>query len=122
MLLAQGLGRKFKRDGGGPMLPHDLVMVAVYRRSSSSGSAGTASTPVRRCRRWISVASAVSRANTTLAACTGGLGAVFLMYFRMGKWDAGAITNGFLAGLVAITCPCYWVSPTARVFSARWLV
>src|SRR6476620_2758660 len=21
-------------------------------------------------------------------------------------------TNGFLAGLVAITCPCYWVSPT----------
>ncbi len=23
-----------------------------------------------------------------------------------------AITNGLLAGLVAITCPCYWVSPT----------
>jgi ammonium transporter, Amt family len=51
-------------------------------------------------------------ANTTLAASTGGLGAVFFMYFRVKKWDAGAITNGFLAGLVAITCPCYWVSPT----------
>jgi Amt family ammonium transporter len=51
-------------------------------------------------------------ANTTLAACTGGLGAIFFMYFRTKKWDAGAITNGFLAGLVAITCPCYWVSPT----------
>jgi Amt family ammonium transporter len=25
------------------------------------------------------------------------------------------ITNGFLAGLVAITCPCYWVSPTGAV-------
>jgi Amt family ammonium transporter len=50
-------------------------------------------------------------ANTTLAACTGGLGACFFMYFRTKKWDAGAITNGFLAGLVAITCPCYWVSP-----------
>jgi Amt family ammonium transporter len=51
-------------------------------------------------------------ANTTLAACTGGLAAEFFMYFRIGKWDAGVITNGFLAGLVAITCPCYWVSPT----------
>ena len=31
------------------------------------------------------------------------------------KWDAGFTTNGFLAGLVAITCPCYWVSPTGAV-------
>src|SRR5262249_53878248 len=23
--------------------------------------------------------------------------------------------NGFLAGLVAITCPCYWVSPTGAI-------
>ncbi len=51
-------------------------------------------------------------ANTTLAASTGGLAAIFFIYFRTKKWDAGAITNGFLAGLVAITCPCYWVSPT----------
>src|SRR5256885_10661780 len=51
-------------------------------------------------------------ANTTLAACTGGMLAEFLVYFRTKKFDAGAITNGFLAGLVAITCPCYWVSPT----------
>jgi Amt family ammonium transporter len=26
------------------------------------------------------------------------------------KWDTAALVNGFLAGLVAITCPCYWVS------------
>src|SRR5438046_40085 len=31
------------------------------------------------------------------------------------KWDAGFTTNGFLAGLVAITCPCYWVSPTGAI-------
>src|SRR5947208_5223451 len=31
------------------------------------------------------------------------------------KWDAGYTTNGFLAGLVAITCPCYWVSPTGAI-------
>jgi Amt family ammonium transporter len=28
-----------------------------------------------------------------------------------GKFDIGYTVNGFLAGLVAITCPCYWVSP-----------
>jgi Amt family ammonium transporter len=55
-------------------------------------------------------------ANTTLAACGGGLTAVFVGYiFMSGKWDAGFITNGFLAGLVAITCPCYWVSPTGSI-------
>ncbi len=32
------------------------------------------------------------------------------MFFRTKKWDATAIINGFLAGLVGITCPCYWVS------------
>jgi Amt family ammonium transporter len=31
------------------------------------------------------------------------------------KWDAGFTTNGFLAGLVAITCPCYWVTPTGAI-------
>ncbi len=31
------------------------------------------------------------------------------------KWDVGFTVNGFLAGLVAITCPCYWVSPTGAV-------
>jgi len=40
---------------------------------------------------------------------------VFYIYFRTGKWDPGSITNGFLAGLVAITAPCYWVSPFGSV-------
>src|SRR5437763_11341520 len=51
-------------------------------------------------------------ANTTLAACAAGMIAVFIGYLMNKKWDASFITNGFLAGLVAITCPCYWVSPT----------
>src|SRR6185436_16705222 len=54
-------------------------------------------------------------ANTTLAACAGGLVAVFIGYMMNKKWDAGFITNGFLAGLVAITCPCYWVSPFGSI-------
>jgi Amt family ammonium transporter len=35
---------------------------------------------------------------------------------RVQKWDLGLTVNGFLAGLVAITCPCYWVSPTGSFF------
>jgi Amt family ammonium transporter len=31
------------------------------------------------------------------------------------KWDISFTVNGFLAGLVAITCPCYWVSPVGSV-------
>jgi ammonium transporter, Amt family len=54
--------------------------------------------------------------NTTLAACSAGLAALFYAYGRVGKWDLGITVNGFLAGLVAITCPCYWVSPTGAFF------
>ena len=53
--------------------------------------------------------------NTTLAACAGGLVAMFFVYPRSHKWDTGITINGFLAGLVAITCPCYWVSPFGAI-------
>jgi Amt family ammonium transporter len=54
-------------------------------------------------------------ANTTLAACAAGLTAMIYAYFLSKKWDIGFTVNGFLAGLVAITCPCYWVSPTGAI-------
>jgi Amt family ammonium transporter len=54
-------------------------------------------------------------ANTTLAACSGGLVALFWMYPRNKVWDIGITVNGFLAGLVAITAPCYWVSPLGAI-------
>ena len=108
--LGPRIGRKFKRDGGGPMLPHDLVMGVIggfilwfgwYGFNPGSSLSAMDFGGIGRI-----------AANTTLAASTAGLAAEFFIYFRTGKWDAGAITNGFLAGLVAITCPCYWVSPT----------
>lgn len=51
-----------------------------------------------------------------MAACSAGLTALFYAYVRVKKWDLGLTTNGFLAGLVAITAPCYWVSPTGAFF------
>ena len=36
-------------------------------------------------------------------------------YIFSKKWDVSFTVNGFLAGLVAITCPCYWVSPTGAI-------
>jgi ammonium transporter, Amt family len=53
--------------------------------------------------------------NTTLAACSGGLFAMFWAFPQTKKWDLGFTVNGFLAGLVAITCPCYWVTPTGAI-------
>ncbi len=49
--------------------------------------------------------------NTTLAACSAGLTGLFISYAKSGKWDLVLTVDGFLAGLVAITCPCYWVDP-----------
>jgi len=57
-------------------------------------------------------------ANTTLAACGGALTAMFMaFYFGVfkRKFDTGFAINGLLAGLVAITAPCYWVSPLGSI-------
>ena len=59
-------------------------------------------------------------ANTTLAACTGSLAAMLAALWIgpfKGKFDTGFALNGMLAGLVAITAPCYWVSPFGSVHS-----
>src|SRR5262249_55271598 len=53
--------------------------------------------------------------NTTLAACAAGLTAMAWAYRSSRTWDVSFTVNGFLAGLVAITCPCYWVSPTGAI-------
>ena len=57
-------------------------------------------------------------ANTTLAACAGSLSAMLLALWVgpfKGKFDTGFALNGMLAGLVAITAPCYWVSPFGSI-------
>ena len=48
---------------------------------------------------------------TSLAACTGTLGAMIMAWMRFGKPDTSMALNGTLAGLVAITAGCAEVSP-----------
>ena len=53
--------------------------------------------------------------NTNLAAVAGSAAAMILWYFIFGKPDVTMACNGMLAGLVAITAPCAFVSPTSAV-------
>jgi Amt family ammonium transporter len=112
--LGPRLGRKFVRDGGGPPLPHNIILGAVGGLILWFGWYGfnPGSTLSALDLQGISRVSF----NTTLAACSAGLSALFYAYMRVKKWDLGLTVNGFLAGLVAITCPCYWVSPTGSFF------
>jgi Amt family ammonium transporter len=52
---------------------------------------------------------------TNLAAAGGILAATFVAWLKIGTPDLSMIINGGLAGLVAITAPCAYVSPTSAV-------
>jgi Amt family ammonium transporter len=112
--LGPRLGRVFRRDGGGPPMPHNIILGAVGGLILWFGWYGfnPGSTLSALDIQGISRVSF----NTTMAACSAGLTALFYGYMRVQKWDLGLTTNGFLAGLVGITCPCYWVSPTGAFF------
>jgi len=116
MVLGPRLGRIFRRDGGGPMPAHNLTIAAVggfilwfgwYGFNPGSTLSAMDAQGIGR------VAT-----NTTLAACAAGMSAMLMGLWTgstKGKFDLGLTTNGFLAGLVAITCPCYWVDPVGAI-------
>jgi Amt family ammonium transporter len=58
---------------------------------------------------------AVVAVNTNLSAVAGSAAAMLLWYFMFGKPDITMACNGMLAGLVAITAPCAFVSPNSSV-------
>jgi Amt family ammonium transporter len=113
IVLGPRLGRKFKRDGGAPMLPHDLTIAASGGLLLWFGWYGFNPGSTLSAMDFEGIGRVA--ANTTLAACAAGLTAMAWGYMGSKKWDVGFTVNGFLAGLVAITCPCYWVSPTGAI-------
>lgn len=115
VVLGPRLGRKFKRDGGGLPAGHDLTIAAIggvilwfgwYGFNPGSTLSAMDAAGIGR------VAT-----NTTLAASAGGMAAMFWVYRRIKKWDIGITINGFLGGLVAVTAPCYWISPTGAIIT-----
>jgi Amt family ammonium transporter len=113
VVLGPRLGRKFKRDGGGPMPGHDMTIAAVGTIILWFGWYGFNPGSTLSAMDMLGIARVAC--NTTLAAVTGGLAALFYVYPRTKVWDCGMTCNGILAGLVAITCPCYWVSPGGSI-------
>jgi len=113
IVLGPRLGRKFKRDGGGPMMPHDLTIAASGGLLLWFGWYGFNPGSTLSAMDFEGIGRVA--ANTTLAACAAGLSAMTYGYILSKKWDVSFTVNGFLAGLVAITCPCYWVSPTGSI-------
>ena len=91
-----------------PIIPHNIPMVMLgtfilafgwFGFNPGSSLAGT------------DLRIAVVAVNTMLASATGALAATLWMWWvRTKKPDPSMMCNGMLAGLVAITCPCAFVS------------
>jgi Amt family ammonium transporter len=91
-----------------PIMPHSIPMVMLgtfilafgwFGFNPGSSLAGT------------DLRIAVVAVNTMLASATGAVGATMWMWWvRTKKPDPSMMCNGMLAGLVAITCPCAFVS------------
>jgi ammonium transporter, Amt family len=113
IVLGPRLGRKFKRDGGGPMLPHDLTIATSGGLILWFGWYGFNPGSTLSGMDFVGIGRVAT--NTTLAACAAGMSALFYAYHYSKKWDIAFTVNGLLAGLVAITCPCYWVSPAGSI-------
>lgn len=104
---------KFNRDGSAnAIIGHDISAVLIGCFILAFGWFGfnpgsTLGASAAGCLRIGSVA-----VNTMLAGCTGTFGALLYMWSLKGKPDASMSGNGLLAGLVAITAPSGFVSPT----------
>src|SRR5262245_27333917 len=111
--LGPRIGRKFKRDGGGMPPGHNMTLAALGAVILWFGWYGFNPGSTLSAMDFEGIGRVAT--NTTLAACAGALIAVIWVYPRSKKWDVGISINGLLAGLVAVTCPCYWVSPFGAI-------
>ena len=99
---------KYNKDGSAnPILGHNIPMgilgcfILAFGWFGFNPGSTLAATDLR-----ISVIAV----NTMLASASGAMAAMFYMWIKYGKPDPSMSANGFLAGLVAITAPCAFVS------------
>jgi Amt family ammonium transporter len=59
---------------------------------------------------------AIIAVNTMLASAAGAFSAYLYMKFRFGAPDLSMLCNGMLAGMVAITAPCAFVTAPVAIF------
>jgi Amt family ammonium transporter len=59
---------------------------------------------------------AIIAVNTMLASAAGAFGAYVYLKVRFGTPDVSMLCNGMLAGMVAITAPCAFVTAPASIF------
>jgi Amt family ammonium transporter len=108
MVLGPRIG-KFGKDGKPrAILGHNIPMailgtiILVFGWIGFNGASTLAATDLR---------FSVIIVNTFISASTGCLAAMFLVWKVWGKPDPSMTANGMLAGLVAITASCAFVSP-----------
>ena len=104
---------KFNKDGSPNPIPgHHIPMAIVGTLILAFGWFGfnTGSTLAA-----TDLRAGVVAVNTMLASAAGGFLAMVVMWFKYGKPDLTMSANGLLAGLVAITAPCAFVSPVCAV-------
>jgi Amt family ammonium transporter len=101
---------KYNKEGKlvNPIIPHSIPMcmlgtfILAFGWFGFNPGSSLAGTDLR-----ISVVAV----NTMLASATGALGAtLYMWWFKTKKPDPAMMCNGMLAGLVAITAPCAFVS------------
>lgn len=107
---------KFNKDGSPNPIPgHHLPMALIgtfilafgwfgFNPGSTLGAAGAGNLRI-----------GIVATNTMLASAAGALAALLYMKKRFGKYDPSMAANGLLAGLVAITAPCAFVSAWSSV-------
>jgi Amt family ammonium transporter len=107
---------KYGKDGRPVAIPgHHIPMALVgtlilafgwfgFNPGSTLGAAGAGNLRI-----------GVVAVNTMLASCGGAMSALFYMKLKFGKYDPSMVANGLLAGLVAITAPCAFVTAWSSV-------
>jgi Amt family ammonium transporter len=115
MIIGPRIG-KYTREGKPVAMPgHHLPMAIIgtfilafgwfgFNPGSSLGMVGAGNLRVT-----------VVAVNTMLASAAGAVAAMFYMKLKFGKFDPSMGANGLLAGLVAITAPCAFVTAWSAV-------